>query len=163
MKPTIKIHYIWFKDYFTFHNQGINLSNKYVFSYDPNIGECGGLSLEKGNDEYIENFFGNNIDLTAIVGQNGTGKTSLLRFFLKLSAGEIIDTDCVIVCEKDSKFWAGRYYVMKDKTKCKTLHIKNLPNTEDEVFDYEVQRFPFRSNVRFIYLTEMFNAFHYSV
>lgn len=162
MRPVIKIHYIWFKDYYTFHNQGINFSNKYVFSYDPKIGEYGELSLKKGNDGYIESFFGKNIDLTAVVGQNGVGKTLLLRFFLKLSAGKIIDADCVIVCEKDSKFWAGRYFAKNNYTMCKTLHIENLSSIEDEILVHELQRFPFRSDIRFVYMTEMFNVYQYS-
>lgn len=162
MKPVIKIHYIWFKDYYTFHNQGINFSNKYVFSYDPNIGENGKISSNKGNDEYIENFFGKNIDLTAIVGQNGVGKTLLLRFFLKLSAGEIIDADCVIVCEKDSKFWGARYYINNNKAQCVPLNIIGLNNLIYKPSPYEQQRFPFRSDIRFVYLTEMFNMSQYS-
>lgn len=162
MRPVIKIHYIWFKDYYTFHNQGINFSNKYVFSYDPKIGEYGELSLKKGNDGYIENFFGKGIDLTAIVGQNGTGKTSLLRFFLKLSSGDVIDTDCVIVCEKDSKFWGARYFIKNNKAQCAPLNIIGINNLIYKPSLHEQQRFPFRSDIRFVYLTEMFNMSQYS-
>lgn len=162
MRPVIKIHYIWFKDYYTFHNQGINFSNKYVFSYDPKIGEYGELSLKKGNDGYIENFFGKNIDLTAIVGQNGTGKTTLLRFFLKLSSGDVIDTDCVIVCEKDSKFWGARYFIKNNKAQCAPLNIIGINNLIYKPSPHEQQRFPFRSDIRFVYLTEMFNMSQYS-
>lgn len=162
MRPVIKIHYIWFKDYYTFHNQEINFSNKYVFSYDPKIGEYGELSLKKGNDGYIENFFGKGIDLTAIVGQNGTGKTSLLRFFLKFSSGDVIDTDCVIVCEKDSKFWGARYYINNNKAQCVPLNIIGINNLIYKPSPHEQQRFPFRSDIRFVYLTEMFNMSQYS-
>ena len=162
LRPVIKIHYIWFKDYYTFHNQGINFSNKYVFSYDPKIGEYGELSLKKGNDGYIENFFGKNIDLTAIVGQNGTGKTTLLRFFLKLSSGDVIDTDCVIVCEKDSKFWGARYFIKNNKAQCAPLNIIGINNLIYKPSPHEQQRFPFRSDIRFVYLTEMFNMSQYS-
>ena len=35
-KLSIRLHYIWFKDYFGFHDQGINLSTKYKFFYDSN-------------------------------------------------------------------------------------------------------------------------------
>ena len=30
------------------------------------------------NNEYLENFFGKNINVTAIVGENGSGKSNLL-------------------------------------------------------------------------------------
>ena len=103
----IRLHYIWFKDYYTFHNQGINFSSKYNFSYNGSSKKLKVTSHQ--NEKYVDNFFGNNIDVTAIVGQNGAGKTSLLRFIQGLKIGDKIMEDCMIVWEKDSKFWAASY------------------------------------------------------
>ena len=80
-KPLIRLHYIWFKDNNTFFNQGINFSSKYNFSYDSVSGKL--KVTDPLNEKYVDDFFGNSIDVTAIVGQNGVGKTSLLRFVLK--------------------------------------------------------------------------------
>lgn len=155
----IRLHYIWFKDYLCFHNQGINFSAKYKFFYDDEA-DCIKI-IETKKDEYIDNFFGDNIDVTAIVGQNGTGKTSLLRFIQCLRNGDIIETECLIVCEKESKIWAGRYYNVNSQIPFKALSVNGLTESEC-IFDKpENQRFPFGEDIRFIYLTEMFNMFQY--
>ncbi len=153
----IRLHYIWFKDYFTFHDQGINLSSKYNFSYDPDKEII--KVLDTKNDNYIVNFFGDDIDVTAIVGQNGVGKTSLLSFIQHLRSGDLIITECVIVCEKDSKFWAGRYGV--DGKNPKVLTIEGIDKDKCLFIQPEEQRFPFGNDIRFIYMTEMFNMSQY--
>lgn len=153
----IRLHYIWFKDYITFHDQGINLSSKYNFSYDPDKEII--KVLDTKNDNYIVNFFGDDIDVTAIVGQNGVGKTTLLRFILGLRSGDFINTECVIVCEKDSKFWAGRYGVNGKNPK--VLTIEGIDKDKCLSIQPGEQRFPFGNYIRFIYMTEMFNMSQY--
>lgn len=160
MKETIRLHYIWFKDYYTFHDQGINLSSKFSFSYNVTSGKLkvtGPL-----NEKYVDDFFGNNIDVTAIVGQNGAGKTSLLRFIQSLRSGDMIYEDCVIVCEKDSKFWAGRYYSDGRQPTRLSINGNSAANiVEIKDVQPEDSRFPFGKDVRFIYMTEMFNMQRY--
>lgn len=163
-RPLIHLHYIWFKKYGCYENQRINLSPKYNFSYAPQSNE---ISVTK-NKEYIDGFFGKNIDVTAIVGQNGTGKTTLLQFISKLKSGDFIETECVIVCEIDSKFWAGRYIQENNQITHDELPIKGLP--ENKCLYYypldnrrsDESRFPFGSDMRFIYMTEMFNPSQYA-
>lgn len=164
MDSMIRLHYIWFKKYGCYENQGINLSQKYNFSYAP---QSNAISVTK-NKEYIDGFFGKNIDVAAIVGQNGTGKTTLLQFISRLKSGDFIDTECVIVCEIDSKFWAGRYIQENNQITHDELPIKGLP--ENKCLYYypwynrpsDESRFPFGSDMRFIYMTEMFNPSQYA-
>lgn len=47
MGKFINLHYIWFKDYYGFHNPGFNFSSKCKFTYDPNGGEYGKITFEK--------------------------------------------------------------------------------------------------------------------
>lgn len=161
MNKAIKIHYIWFKDYYGFHNQGFNFSSKYEFLYDfDNVK----ITFNEKDGEYIDDFFGDYIDLTAIVGQNGTGKTTLLRFIQKLRNGDIIDTSCVIVCETGSGFWAGRYYKERGgQITCMPLKIEGCQNIDRQIVQHEKQRFPFSRDIRYIYLTEMFNMSQYTL
>lgn len=162
IKSSIRLHYIWFKDYFGFHDQGINLSTKYKFFYDSNKNIVN--MSDNNKDDYIDDFFGSNIDVTAIVGQNGVGKTSLLRFILGLRSGEPIETECVIVCEKGSKFWAFRFYKGNKQFNFEVLNIKGIKNigsSSDMPEHMDKQIFPFADDVRFIYLTEMFNMSQY--
>ena len=58
----IIIHYIWFEDNIRYKNQGINFSTKYRFLFDL---EEKKIYVHDNSTEYIDHFFGYNIDLTA--------------------------------------------------------------------------------------------------
>lgn len=165
MGKTIKIHYIWLKNYSCFLDQEFNFSTQYKFHYVPQTGE---ITVGEKNNEYIDNFFGDNIDLTAVVGKNGTGKTTLLRFIQGLRSGDFIDTECVIVCENNGEFCAAKYYEKNNQTACRPLHIKNCENVDNSIVrknieqSHNEQRFFGGNEIRFIYLTEMFNMVQYT-
>jgi len=72
----MELVYLWVKDYKNIHNQGFNFSPKFHCEYDKDTNE---LTIDE-NDDYIENFFGDNINVTAIVGKNGSGKSSVLEY-----------------------------------------------------------------------------------
>ncbi|SFC52193.1 AAA family ATPase [Ruminococcus albus] len=158
----IKIHYIWFKDYRGFINQGINLSSKYDFKYYPDDGEYGSVTIKNNSSDYIEDFFGKNIDVTAIVGQNGIGKTSLLRFFLSLKTPDKLRIECAIIFEINAIF----YITIKIKGKEKiTFEItKNKISSSNKLIlgDAHTNSFAFKNHIRYIYLTEMFNMNQYT-
>ncbi len=74
----MELVYLWVEDYKNIKRQGFNFSPKFHCNYDPDTNE---LTIEK-NDDYIENFFGDNINVTAIVGKNGSGKSSVAEMIL---------------------------------------------------------------------------------
>lgn len=157
----IRLHYVWFKDNYKFHNQGINFSSKYNFSYDS--GGSGSKKLKvtgPQNEKYVDDFFGNNIDVTAIVGQNGTGKTTLLKFIQSLRSGVIYE-DCVIVCERASKFFAVKYSSDGNTPTILPIEGNNIANIVELGIEPEELTFLFRKDIRFIYMTEMFNMSQY--
>ena len=157
----IRLHYIWFKDNNTFFNQGINFSSKYNFSYDS--GDSGSKKLKvtgPQNEKYVDDFFGNNIDVTAIVGQNGTGKTTLLKFIQSLRSGVIYE-DCVIVCERASKFFAVKYSSDGRTPSRLPIEGNNIANIVEIDTKSEEPIFSFSKDIRFIYMTEMFNMSQY--
>lgn len=158
----ITIHYIWFKDYRGFINQGINLSSKYDFKYYPDDGEYGSVTIKNNSSEYIEDFFGKNVNVTAIVGQNGIGKTSLLRFFLSLKTPDKLRIECAIIFEINAIF----YITIKIKGKEKiTFEItKNKISSSNKLIlgDAHTNSFAFKNHIRYIYLTEMFNMNQYT-
>ena len=154
MENKIIIHYIWFEDYKCFHKQGINFSSKYRFNFDQQNEKV----YKKDNiDKFINNFFGDNIDVTAIVGENGTGKTSILRFILSLSSGDLIKYPCVIVGEINNKFWAVEYYFKNNKIEYKKIDIDGADVFEPAINKYNQPSFPFGDDIRFIYLSEVFS------
>jgi len=71
----MELVYLWVEKYKNIHNQGFNFSPRFHCDYDPDTNE---LTIDE-NDDYIENFFGDNINVTAIVGKNGSGKSNILE------------------------------------------------------------------------------------
>ncbi len=74
----MELVYLWVEEYKNIHKQGFNFSPKFNCHYDEDSNE---LIIDE-NDDYIENFFGDNINVTAIVGKNGSGKSSVAEMIL---------------------------------------------------------------------------------
>jgi len=71
----MELLYVWIEDYKNIHHQGFNFSPRYRFEFENKE-----LTCEENNDALPVNFFGENIaNVTAIVGQNGSGKTNLIK------------------------------------------------------------------------------------
>ncbi len=84
----MRIEYIWFEKYNHLNDFEANLGSIYNYSYDRNN------EIKIFEDKkYIKNYFHiddkKRIDLTAIVGSNGVGKSSLLDFLSDVFRGTI--------------------------------------------------------------------------
>ena len=74
----MELLYICIKDYRNVLNQGFNFSPRWRFSYNENSEV---LDIDDNRDDIVANFFGENvINVTTIVGKNGTGKSNLVDF-----------------------------------------------------------------------------------
>jgi hypothetical protein len=74
----MELLYLWIEDYNNIQNQGFNFSSKWKFDYQNEQ-----LTVEE-RPNAIDNFFGKDIvNVTALVGANGSGKTSVLEFLYK--------------------------------------------------------------------------------
>ena len=69
----MELVYLWVEDYKNIKRLGFNFSPRFECEYDEITKE---LTIDE-NEDYLENFFGENINITAIVGENGSGKSSL--------------------------------------------------------------------------------------
>jgi len=74
----MELVYLWVEDYKNIKNQEFNFSPKFKCDYNPETNE---LTIDENKDN-IENFFAKNINVTAIVGKNGSGKSSLLELIV---------------------------------------------------------------------------------
>jgi hypothetical protein len=73
----MKLLYLWIEDFNNIKNQGFNFGSNHHFKYDTDTSE---LHLTK-SDEIPEGFFGNDVnDIAALIGENGSGKSSVLEF-----------------------------------------------------------------------------------
>lgn len=73
----MKLVYLWVENHKNMiKNQSFRISSSYNIDFDRELNR---LCISR-NKEYIENFYGNNIlDVTAIVGENGVGKTTIMK------------------------------------------------------------------------------------
>lgn len=69
----MELVYLWVEKYKNIENQGFNFSPRFTCKY-----ENGTLTIDKKEPEPI-NIFPANINLTAIVGENGAGKSSIFE------------------------------------------------------------------------------------
>ena len=90
----MELVYLWVEKYKNIHRQGFNFSPKFncEFKAEYEINEEYEVEIFKDNYEltirdnqdYIPDFFGKNINITAIVGKNGSGKSSILKLIMML-------------------------------------------------------------------------------
>lgn len=86
----MEILYLWIQDYKGISNLGINLSNRYTFEFD----QQSQVITVSENKDYEEVFWGNNVtNLTALVGKNGVGKTSIIKFMIEFLSDGIKETN----------------------------------------------------------------------
>ena len=80
----MELVYLWVEDYKNIHRQGFNFSPRFECEFDgENL-----IITEKKEDEYIKDFFGDKINITAIIGKNGSGKSNLLNLIFNNDARE---------------------------------------------------------------------------
>lgn len=91
----MKLLYLWVENHNNMiKNQSFNISCSYRIDFDIEINE---LKVFK-NEKYISDFYGKNIlDITAIVGENGVGKTTITRYLYD-------KCDSVHPCEEDEEY-----------------------------------------------------------
>jgi hypothetical protein len=70
----MELVYLWVEDYKNIKKQGFNFSPRFECKYDENSNE---LTIEDKSKDYVS-IFPDNINVTAIVGENGSGKSSVL-------------------------------------------------------------------------------------
>lgn len=70
----MELVYLWVKEYKNIKNQGFNFSPRFECEFDEDTKE---LTITE-NKDYVS-IFPDNINVTAIVGKNGSGKSSILK------------------------------------------------------------------------------------
>jgi predicted ATPase len=101
----MELVYLWVKEYKNIKNQGFNFSPRFECEFkDGVLTICDKKKKECKNNEYLENFFGKNINITAIVGENGSGKTSILERILDFF---IESNNSIIIFAIDEKLYCN--------------------------------------------------------
>jgi len=128
----MELVYLWVEKYKNIHRQGFNFSPKFNCDYDPDSNE---LTIDK-NDDHIENFFGDNINVTAIVGKNGSGKSSVLEFILDRLASrpDIYPKNFIFIYIHEKELYKYSNFEYKISSK---INIEEYINSENLLNFYE--------------------------
>ena len=89
----MELVYLWVEGYKNIEKEGFNFSPKFECRYNEKTKK---LTIDE--KEHLKDFFGENISITAIVGENGSGKSSIL---------ETISRDGILF-KKDDVFYTIR-------------------------------------------------------
>jgi len=84
----MELVYLWIEEYKNIKRQGFNFSPRFECKFHDKYDKNGKLEdnceleiidKKETGEEYLKDFFGDNINVTAIVGKNGSGKSRILK------------------------------------------------------------------------------------
>jgi predicted ATPase len=128
----MELVYLWVEDYKNIHKQGFNFSPRFECAYDEDTYE---LKIEK--KEYTS-IFPDDINVTAIVGENGSGKSSVLESILDLLSNSSNEKDrkkYLLFYKHNSDYIVFKSHInskinIVDSNNTKITWIKENPNSK---------------------------------
>ncbi len=101
----MELLFFWFNDdYRTLRNCGLSLSSRFLFSFNKNDAKKKFELDITTNPDYTESFFSDNIlDITAIIGDNGVGKSNILELI-----SDFLTIDYLFFQNWVSAFWNSK-------------------------------------------------------
>ena len=116
----MELVYLWVEKYKNIRKQGFNFSPRFKCEYNHETNE---LTIDE-NKEYVS-IFPENINVTAIVGENGSGKSSILELFLLINGNSLLDLkSCILIYKKENTFFVYKHnieIISNNKTKYKLI------------------------------------------
>jgi hypothetical protein len=117
----MELVYLWVEEYKNIKNQGFNFSPRFECEFKDGV-------LTINENKYYVSIFPENINVTAIVGKNGTGKSNVFEIIITLLTA--------INKSVNSKSKAYMIFLENDTYYYKTINMKE-PNNKFEVLSNE--------------------------
>ncbi|MEO3736284.1 AAA family ATPase [Shewanella baltica] len=124
----MKVCYLWVEKFRNLENFGINLSSEHEFHYEKSTHSIRRINKNKLPD----NFFYNGIsDVSAFIGENGSGKSNCIEFICMVLKGgkSRVKSDFIIITEDNG------YYTSHQKFSNKTSAASNNFEATNERYD----------------------------
>lgn len=116
----MELVYFWIEKFGDKNNQDINFDQNYIFKVEKQNKEYF-LKMEENNNKIPDNYFGEKIsNISCIIGNNGSGKTSLIKEILRLKSSEYRKQKKYILVFKENKEIGIETNIEKD------LSLENL-------------------------------------
>jgi predicted ATPase len=119
----MELVYLWVEDYKNIKSQGFNFSPRFRCEYNEDTKE---LTINE-NKEYVS-IFPDNINVTAIVGENGSGKSSIIKFIEKLFINADIEKKFILLLFINNEFKIQSNNVLK-KVINTSIFVHSILNT----------------------------------
>jgi len=114
----MELVYLWIKKYKNIDSQGFNFSPRFEFDYDEKTSK---LTKVRDDSKTYKSIFSDKINITAIVGENGSGKSSILKSILQIK--DFPNDYIVVYKENDTIFYNSNIE--------KNINIINADVTKD--------------------------------
>ena len=134
--------YLWVEGYKNIEKQGFNFSPRFMCEYDEDTKELNIVYKDETGEFYPKNFFGDNINVTAIVGENGAGKSSILELLPYGEKSKNQNRKVIILFKKDNKYILLNEYIKDININIKK-NIEEYKNIDDFSKKYEIKRISF--------------------
>ncbi|MDN5096839.1 AAA family ATPase [Aliarcobacter butzleri] len=127
----MELVYLWVENYKNIQKQGFNFSPRFECEFD---GE--NLTIKK-NEKYVS-IFPKNINVTAIVGENGSGKSQILKIIKDLDSTEMHNTKNIYVLINGKEIYTN---LLKEQIKnCLIGYSINSCTERGNKLDYFVEK-----------------------
>ena len=149
-----KLVYFWCDELRGFEDKEFNFSSKYNIEYNPLRVT---LTINKGDPNYIDHFFGDHIELNVIVGNNGVGKSSMFKkLFRIIRRHPFAHAQSVLVFEE--KDGLSAYFIVSSRIEYqRKIEFSQLDKDNTFEFCDRQKLFDHFDNPDISYLTQLFD------
>ncbi len=129
----LELVYLWVEDYKNIKKQGFNFSPQFSCEFKDEYEKytdeegnekerlkdnceliiCDKKKNECKDNDYIQNFFGDNINVTAIVGKNGSGKSGLIGILDDINILDKKDKKIISIISLDNSLYYSSTFLIK--------------------------------------------------